>query len=210
MRTQKGNAMFYYISGKLVLTEANAAVIDNQGIAYRLTVSGSTHAKLSSKIGSDAKLFTYLNVREDGLDLFGFYTQEELNAFKLLISVSGVGPKAAMSVLSQMTPEKFAISVGMGDTKAISRAPGVGPKTAARIILELKDKIAKQLSAETAETGFSDDVGIAPAANTAEEALNALLVLGYTRGEAASALRGADPALSLEDLITSALKKLMK
>ncbi|MCQ2432115.1 MAG: Holliday junction branch migration protein RuvA [Clostridia bacterium] len=201
--------MFYYISGKLVLTEANAAVIDNQGIAYRLTISGSTHAKLSSKIGGDAKLFTYLNVREDGLDLFGFYTQEELNAFRLLISVSGVGPKAAMSVLSQMSPEKFAVAVGMGDTKAISRAPGVGAKTAARIILELKDKIAKQLSQEEAAQGFSGD-DFLPAKSNVEEAVNALLVLGYTRGEAASVLKGMDPAMPLEEMITAALKKLVK
>lgn len=201
--------MFYYISGKLVLTEANAAVIDNQGIAYKLTVSGSTHAKLSAKIGSDVKLFTYLNVREDGLDLFGFFTQEELNAYKLLTSVSGVGPKAAMSILSQMTPEKFAVAVGMGDAKAISKAPGIGPKIAARIILELKDKIAKQLSPAEAAEGLGGD-DFAPAASNAEEALNALLVLGYSRSEGAAALRGMDPSLTLEEMITAALKKLMK
>ncbi len=201
--------MFYYISGKLVAVETSAAILDNGGIAYRLTISGATHAKLSAKIGGDAKLFTYLHIKQDGIELFGFFSQEELHAFELLISVSGVGPRAALSVLSQLSPEKFAIAVGTGDAKAISKAPGVGAKTAARIILELKDKIAKQLSVDTEEDNGSATVDF-PAADAVEEARNALLVLGYTRGEAAAALKGIDVTLPLEAMITAALKKLMK
>ena len=200
--------MYYYISGILVTTEPNAAIVDNNGIAYRMTVSGTTLAKLSSKLNEKVKLFTYLNVYQDGIDLFGFWSQEELSAFKLLISVSGIGPKAAMSVLSQMTPEKLAIAVSCGDAKMISRAPGVGAKTAARIILELKDKLAKQISAE--DTGFVQKTDLEVPENNMTEALNALLVLGYTRGEAADVLKGMDPALTVEQMITAALKKLMK
>ncbi len=198
--------MFYSISGKLVTMETAAAVIDNHGIAYYLQISGTTHAKLASKLGADAKLFTYLNVKEDGIDLYGFYTQEELNAFKLLISVSGVGPKAAMSILSMLTPEKFAVAVGTGNEKAL-KAPGVGPKIAARIVLELKDKIAKELSASDGDFGGAETVSVG---SNADEAVNALMVLGYTRGEAASALKGLGAELSIEELITAALKKLVK
>lgn len=200
--------MYYYISGILVTTEPNAAIVDNNGIAYRMTVSGTTLAKLSSKLNEKVKLFTYLNVYQDGIDLFGFWSQEELSAFKLLISVSGIGPKAAMSVLSQMTPEKLAIAVSCGDAKMISRAPGVGAKTAARIILELKDKLAKQISAE--DTGLVQKADLEVPENNMTEALNALLVLGYSRGEAADVLKGMDPALTVEQMITAALKKLMK
>ena len=200
--------MFYSITGTLVTTEINAAVIDNNGIAFYLTVSAKTHAKLSPKLGERVTLFTYLNVREDGLDLYGFYSQEELHAYRLLISVSGVGPKAAMSILSQMTPEQFALAVGTGDTKAISKSPGVGAKTAARIILELKDKIAKQLSSD--DDGLAQDTDLLPGKDNLSEAMNALLVLGYTRGEATAVLKTVDTTLTLEEMITAALKKLMK
>lgn len=196
--------MFYSISGKLVTMETAAAVIDNHGIAYYLQISGTTHAALASKLGADAKLYTYLNVKEDGIELFGFYTQEELHAFKLLTSVSGVGPKAAMSILSMLTPEKFALAVGTGNEKAL-KAPGVGPKIAARIVLELKDKIAKEFS--SSDGGFADSAPMTVGSNV-DEAVNALMVLGYTRGEAASALKGLSATLSIEELITAALKKL--
>lgn len=199
--------MFYSVTGTLVTTEANAAIVDNNGIAFYLIISAKTHAKLSPKLGDKVTLYTYLNVREDGLDLFGFYSLEELSAFRLLISISGVGPKAALSILSQMTPEQFAVAVGTGDTKAISRSPGVGPKTAARIILELKDKIAKQLSTDTQGDTQND---LLPGKDVLSEAMNALLVLGYTRAEAASVLKTVDTTLSLEEMITAALKKLMK
>lgn len=200
--------MFYSITGTLVTTEINAAIVDNNGIAFYMTVSAKTHAKLSPKRGEKVTLFTYLNVREDGLDLFGFYTQEELNTFKLLITISGVGPKAALSILSQMTPEQFAVAVGTGDTKAIAKAKGLGAKTAARIILELKDKLAKQLAEDDSPADSAAE--LLPGRDNLSEAMNALLVLGYTRAEATAVLKTVDTTLPLEDMITAALKKLMK
>ena len=200
--------MFYSITGTLVTTELAAAVIDVNGVAFYCNISAKTHAKLSPKLGERVTLFTHLNVREDALDLFGFISQEELHAYRLLTSVSGVGPKAAMSILSHLTPEQFAVAVGVGDTKAISKAPGVGAKTATRVILELKDKIAKQLSTEQEDT--AGDTDLLPGRDNLSEAMNALLVLGYTRGEAASVLKTLDSTLPLEEMITAALKKLMK
>ena len=197
--------MYYYISGTLVATESGAAVVDNHGIAYRMTASATTLAKLSSKLNESVRLYTYLHVYQDGIELFGFFSQEELSAFRLLIAVSGVGPKAAMAVLSQMTAEQLALAVGTGDAKAIARAPGVGQKTAARIILELKDKLAGQISADPQDSGFSPDPGSASAMS---EALNALMVLGYSRAQASGALRGIDPGLTVEQMIPLALKKL--
>ena len=205
--------MFYYISGKLAHLETGVAVIDAGGVGYKLTISQTTYDAMppnrSVKEAPTVLLYTYMAVREDGIELFGFASETELASFKLLISVSGVGPKAAMSILSQLTPEQFACAVGLGDTKAISKAPGVGPKTAARIVLELKDKVAKQLSVDT-ETDMAGRQELMSGKDVLSEAMNALLVLGYTRGEAANVLKTVDPALSLEDTITAALKKLMK
>lgn len=193
--------MFYYIKGTLVYTDFSSAVIDTGGVAYKMTVSTSTLQQISC-LKNDVKLYTYMAVREDAVDLFGFYTLEELSLFKLLITVSGVGPKAAMGVLSAFTPERFAIVVGSEDVKALSKANGVGAKTAARIILELKDKVAKEMiSSKSAPIQSSGDFA---------DAQNALMVLGYTKAEAVKALSGISPALALEDMIKEALKKLMK
>ena len=193
--------MFYYIKGTLVHTDFSSAVIDTGGVGYKMTVSASTLSQIAS-LKNDVKLYTYMAVREDAVDLFGFYTLEELSLFKLLIIVSGVGPKAAMGVLSAFTPERFAIVVGNEDVKALSKANGVGAKTAARIILELKDKVAKEITS-------SKSVQIT-AGGAVTDALNALMVLGYTKAEATTALSGILPSLSLEDMIKEALKKLMK
>ena len=199
--------MFYYIKGELVLTDPTSAVVDCGGIGYKMSVSKNTLARLTKR-GEKVCLYTYFYVREDAVELLGFYTEAELEAFKLLITVSGIGPKAAMAILSVLTPEKFALAVTMGDTKAIAKASGVGSKTAARVVLELKDKIAKAMPVDT-ETGEvlpeSDELVFG---NT-EEAISALTVLGYSRQEAQSALKGVDPLLSLEDMITAALRKMM-
>ena len=200
--------MYYYICGELALTELNVAVIDCGGVGYKLTISGSTQGAVAGKIGQKVKLFTHLAVREDDMELFGFATQQELASFRMLISVSGVGPKAAMSILSHLTPEQFAVAVGVGDTKAISKAPGVGAKTAARIVLELKDKISREVQSDSSSDyteSFETD------SNKVADAQNTLMVLGYTRSEAISAMRGIDTAsLSLEDIIKESLKRLMK
>ncbi len=199
--------MYYYISGELVHTEQNMAVIDAGGVGYKLTVSTTALGKLAGKTGK-VKLYTYLSVREDALELFGFYSTEEAAVFRMLITVSGVGPKAAMSILSTLSPEQFALAVTSGDSKLLSKAPGVGAKTAARIILELKDKLLKQADAPTPDAAAP--VAGPPPSGIIGEAQNALLVLGYTRAEAAWATKDADPSAGLEAIIRDALRRLMK
>lgn len=200
--------MYYYISGELVLADPVNAVIDAQGVGYRINISGNTLGKLAGKIGSNVRLYTHLSVKEDAMELYGFYTLEELSSFRMLISVSGVGAKSAISILSLMSPERFAQAVVNGDAKAIAKAQGIGSKTAQRIILELKDKIGKELLTDgdyvlETETESSGSSNIAAATD-------GLLVLGYTRSEAAYALKGLDPSLDVEVLIRNALSKLMK
>ena len=206
--------MFYFIRGELALLEHNFAVVDAGGVGYKLTISGTTYSALAHSTSSEApkvKLYSHLSVREDGVELFGFASLEELNLFRLLLSVSGVGPKAAISILTQLTPEKLALAVCTEDKKQISKAPGVGPKTAARIILELKDKLhsAAEASAESGDTPVS--TSSSDAGSKSAEALDALMVLGFNRAAALDALRGIDIENSeLEDIIRTALKKLMK
>ena len=201
--------MYYYISGELVLAEPNTAVVDAGGVGYQLTISGNTLGKLAGKIGSKVKLYTHLSVREDAMELYGFSTMEELSSFRMLISVSGVGAKSAVSILSLMSPERFAVAVMNGDAKAIAKAQGIGSKTAARVILELKDKIKKEFAAED-DGGMTTEDLLPTKENNLSEAANALMVLGYTRVEASYALKGADPQADLEVLIKTALTKLMK
>ena len=137
--------MFYHIAGELVLLESTVAVIDCQGVGYGLTVSALTVHELSAQLHSRVKLYTHLQVREDGVELFGFRDLQELHIFRLLIGVSGVGPKAAMAILSVLSPSRLLYAIASEDTKAISQAQGVGGKTAARIVLELRDKAAEGL-----------------------------------------------------------------
>lgn len=208
--------MFYFIHGKLALLEPNFAVLDVGGVGYKLTISQTTHDAMPPHLSVSeppaVKLLTYLAVREDDIELFGFATQEELSAFKMLISVSGVGPKAAMSILSLLTPEKFAIAVCTEDKKTISKANGIGPKTAARIILELKDKLTKESSMQGISASAAADLtNIGTTSNgSLNDAVDALMVLGYSRAEALEALRGSDASIPTEDLIRLALKKLMR
>lgn len=200
--------MYYYISGELIIADPNMAVVDAGGVGYSLNISGHTLGKLAGKIGNKVRLYTHLAVREDAMELYGFYTLEELSSFRMLISVSGVGAKSAISILSLMAPERFAAAVMNGDSKAISKAQGIGSKTAQRIILELKDKIGKEISAD--DSDVSDTLTAVTGQNNLSEATNALMVLGYNRSEAAYALKGLDPSLDLETLIKNALSKLMK
>jgi len=201
--------LYYYISGELVLAEPNTAVVDAGGVGYQLTISGNTLGKLAGKVGNKVKLYTHLSVREDAMELFGFSTLEELSSFRMLISVSGVGAKSAVAILSLMSPERFAVAVMNGDTKAIAKAQGIGAKTAARVILELKDKIKKEFTVED-DGGMTAEDLLPVKENNLNEAANALMVLGYTRTEASYALKGADPHGDLETLIKTALTKLMK
>lgn len=205
--------MFYYISGGLALLEANCAVVDAGGVGYRLTISQTTHDALPRPVQPlpKVRLFTYMAIREDAVELFGFATNEELSAFKLLISVSGVGPKAAMAILSLLSPEKFALAVCSEDTKTLSKASGVGAKTAARIVLELKDKLLREAKEDNSAATALESIKPGAVSNRLTEAQDALIVLGYTRGEALTALRAIDTTgMELEDIIRAALKKLMK
>ena len=198
--------MFYYVSGTVAEIGPNLAVIDCGGVGYACATTNYTISRL--KKGERAKLFTYLHVREEIFELFGFSSQQELSSFKMLIGVSGVGPKAALAILSSTTPNNLALSIVTGDEKALTAAPGIGKKIAQRIILELEDKLAKE------QTSFSSDgpvpVIAAGGANKAGEASAALAVLGYGTPEIAAALKGVDMEQPLEEIIRQALKKMVR
>ena len=208
--------MFYFIKGPLVMSDLHTAVIDAGGVGYKLTISENTYRALPRMgAGGVVTLYTHLSVREDGVELFGFENERELSSFKMLLSVSGVGPKAAMAILSLLTPEQFALAVCTEDRQTISQANGIGPKTAARIILELRDKLMKERDIDddlsTAILDHSAEAAGAPARGKLTEAQDALLVLGYSRSEAQSVLKNIDTqALSVEDIIKEALKRLMR
>lgn len=201
--------MFYYLDGNVAHIGPNLAVIDCGGVGYACRTTANSISRLN--LGQRGKLYTYLNVREDLFELYGFATENERNCFQLLISVSGVGPKAALSILSSTTPETLAMCVITGDEKALTAAPGIGKKIAQRIILELKDKLAKgQLESAAGETYGGSGVTVIPE-NKMSEASAALAVLGYSSAEVAVALKGLDVEnLSLEEIIKQALKKMVK
>ena len=208
--------MFYFIRGALSLLRPTLAVIEAGGVGFKLTVSDRTYDALSPSAADnkEVKLFTHLAVREDDMELFGFADEQELDTFKLLTSVSGVGPKAAMAILSCFSPEKFALAVCTEDKKSIAKANGIGPKTAARIILELKDKMMAEGTLPTLgdAPATTASASFAPLSGTnISEAQEALLVLGYNRTEVLSVLHTIDTsAMGTEDIIRAALKKLMR
>ena len=201
--------MFYYIKGTLAHSDLACAVIDAGGVGYKMTVSQTTHDALPAT-GKEARLYTYMAVREDGIELFGFATTDELAAFKLLISVSGVGPKVAVSILSLLTPQKFTAVVCSEDKKTLAKASGVGAKTAARIILELKDKMSSGVV--FSDSSMNADVAAAQESTSEfSDAMDALSVLGFTRADILVALRGVDTSkMSAEEIIKTAMKKLVK
>ena len=198
--------MFYYVKGPVVHMAPYLAVVDCGGVGYACRTTNNTLARLRK--GENATLYTYLNVREDAMELYGFASENELNCFQLLIGVSGVGPKAALSILSSATPEGLATSIITGDEKALTVAPGIGKKIAQRIILELKDKLAKGQLSPGGESYGGTGVTVIPE-NKSSEAAAALAVLGYSQSEIAAALKGLDVEnLTLESLIKAALKKM--
>ena len=198
--------MFYYVSGTVAEIGPNLAVIDCGGVGYACATTNYTISRL--KKGERAKLFTYLHVREEIFELFGFSSQQELSSFKMLIGVSGVGPKAALAILSSTTPNNLALSIVTGDEKALTAAPGIGKKIAQRIILELKDKLTK----EQQEIGMPTAPGIvAGEKSKAVEAAAALAVLGYTQQDIAVAMKGVNVEnLPLEEIVRQSLKKMVK
>lgn len=200
--------MIYSITGKLITANFADAhyltVVEAGGIGYAIKTTHTTMTKMPAE-GNTATFYTYLYVREDALELFGFADLEELNCFKMLISISGVGPKAALSILSDMAPQKFALAIATGDSKAFTRCKGVGAKTAQRIVLELKDKITnEQLTVSVTERVPN----IEQVSSNAGEAISALVVLGYPQSEAAVAVAKLDQSLSVEEMIKLALKAL--
>ena len=185
------------------------SVIDCGGVGYACKTTNTTLAQL--KKGQRGKLYTYLDVGENAFGLYGFATANELNSFKLLIGVSGVGPKAALAILSAATPESLAMAIVTGDEKSLTAAPGVGKKIAQRIILELKDKMARESAATGLDFSGGAAVSVPAFTNKATEAAQALAVLGYTSAEVAQALKGVDvETLSLEEIIRQCLKKMVK
>lgn len=201
--------MFYYVKGPVAHIAPYLAVIDCAGVGYACRTTQTTLSYLER--GKEAKLYTYLNVREDAMELYGFYSENELSCFEMLLGISGVGPKAALAILSSTTPEGLATAIITGDERALTAAAGVGKKIAQRVILELKDKLAKgQLSAPGSESYGGTGVTVIPQ-NKASEAAAALAVLGYSSQEVALALKGLDlEALPLEEIVRQALKKMVK
>ena len=201
--------MYYYLSGTVAHIEPFLAVIDCGGVGYACRTTSFTLSRI--KTGEKAKLYTYLSVREDAMDLYGFFSQEALKLFQQLISVSGVGPKAALAILSASSPANLAMSIITGDEKALTRAPGVGKKIAQRVILELKDKLAKGQSVSgSGESVAGPAVTIIPQ-NKLSEASAALAVLGYSQAEINAALKGVDiDGQPLEQIIRLALKNMVK
>jgi Holliday junction DNA helicase RuvA len=199
--------MFYYLDGTVTVIEPNLAVVDVGGVGYACNTTMNTLSHL--EIGKKAKLYTYCNIKEDTFDIYGFYDTVEKRAFEMLISVSGVGPKAAVSILSSSTPASLAMSIINGNDKALTAAPGIGKKIAQRIILELKDKMSKDSSA-LQDAGF-----VSPAASTpggkVNDVVSALTVLGYAPAEITSALRTIDTdSLTVEEIIRQVLKGSLK
>ncbi len=192
--------MIYSVRGKLIHTTTSSAVVECAGVGYNCQTTINTLKQI--KIGTEVTLYTYLNVREDAMELFGFATATELETFKTLISVSGVGPKAGLAILSQLSPEQVAMAIATDDVKTITRAPGIGKKIAQRIILELKDKLAK---AAVSDSGFSAVSGEAAAAvsGNVPKAIEALGVLGYTPADVSPVLATLDSSLPVEQLIAS-------
>ncbi|MDE6672255.1 MAG: Holliday junction branch migration protein RuvA [Ruminococcus sp.] len=195
--------MIYSLKGILTVKDMNFIVVECNGVGYGCRTSYNTVTQLG-EIGSEVKIYTHMTVRDDNIELFGFATQQELNCFRLLISVSGVGGKAGTAILSDITPENFAFIVASGDSKAFTRIKGIGTKTAQRIVLELKDKI----SAESfSGKNISVPVSVADVSVSAvSEAMEALMVLGYSQGEIAPLLRKCDTNASTQEIIREVLR----
>ena len=196
--------MFYYLTGKITVMEANLAVVDCGGVGYACHTTAYTLSRLH--MGEEHRLYTYCNIREDAFDIYGFGSREELRCFELLLGVTGVGPKAALAILSVTTPDQFTLAVMTGDEQTMTMAPGVGKKMAQRIILELKDN----LTGELPEAGGAVAAVPAGIGNKASEAAAALASLGYSQSDIGMALTGIDvEQLSLEEIVRSALRAMV-
>ena len=198
--------MIYSVTGNVVYFDVNSVAVDVNGVAFRCMTTLTTSQKCAS-MGAKVTLYTYLNVREDAMELFGFYDKAEMDCFKMLITVNGVGPKMALAILSEMSADKVALSIAAGDHKALTKANGVGPKLAQRICMELKDKVGSLAVSGTVEADLSAVSATLENSNTAE-AVAALEMLGYSQSEASVAVSKIDSTLSVENIIKQALKML--
>jgi len=194
--------MIYSVRGNLILMDAGFAVVECGGVGYRVQTSVNTQKQL--KLNTEVMLYTYMNVREDAMELFGFASKSELSSFKLLIGITGVGPKVALAILSELSPEQIAMCVSSEDSKTLTRASGVGPKLAKRIVLELKDKFK---SVDTAGFEVKNNSVITDTGNVPKAAA-ALAVLGYSAADVTPILSRLDPNMSVEQMIAATLKQM--
>lgn len=196
--------MIYSVTGNVVAFDTSMVAVDVNGVAFHCITTLTTAQKCAS-VGSKVTLFTYMNVREDAIELYGFYEKNEMDCFKMLVTVNGVGPKMALAILSEMSADKVALCIASGDSKALTKANGVGPKLAQRMVLELKDKIGKMGISENTDFDVSSVSQTMNNSNTAE-AVAALEMLGYSQSEASVAVSKIDSTLSVEEIIKQALK----
>ncbi len=199
--------MFYSLTGTVIAQDLSSVAVSCGGVGFLCLTTANTLRDVQQ--GKEITLYTHLNVREDALDLFGFSSQYELEWFRHLIGVTGVGPKAALAILSQLPPEKLALCISAGDVKAITKAPGIGPKIAQRVILELKDKAKTAMTGTESGPVYESVAAVQDLPNTGE-AIAALTMLGYSQSDASVAVSKLDPALSVQDLIRGALKLLSR
>lgn len=200
--------MLYNLRGKLTVIDVNFIVVECGGVGFKCFTTLNT-SKTIGEIGKEINVYTYLAVREDAMDLYGFSTLAELDAFKLLITVSGIGPKAAVAILSELTPDKLAVCIASGDSKAITRAQGVGKKTAERVVLELKDKMGSIAVAKDTSGAVMSALSVTENSNAAE-AVEALVALGYSQSDAATVVGALDKSLTVDQMIRMGLKQLAK
>lgn len=200
--------MFYYLRGEVALIELNLVVMDCGGVGFSVNTTTNTISRL--KVGEQARLFTHCSIREDAFDIYGFATKAELDVYRLLISVTGVGPKAALAILSAVTPDGLKMAVVTQNEKMLTAAPGVGKKIAQRILLELKDKLG---AVTELDLSGGESVTVAPIGpgSRATEAVQALQVLGYEQNDINAAMKGIDTEhMETQDIIKAALKAMMK
>lgn len=199
--------MISSLRGRLIYSEKDYIIVECGGVGFKCNVSLNTIGKLP-KLNSDIFIYTFMSVKEDAIDLFGFFSLEEIDCFKLLLSVSGVGPKMAIALLSEFTADRIMLLIASGDAKSLTAASGVGNKLAQRIVLELKDKVGTTFN--VANVGDIAAVGNANVATNSKEAISALVSLGFSQSDAAMAVSKFDSSLSTEELIKLSLKELSR
>ena len=200
--------MIAYIKGQIELVGQDFVIVDHAGIGYQIFVPASVLGQMPAR-GSEVKIYTYLYVREDNMCLYGFLTRDDLNVFKLLITVNGIGPRGALGILSTISPDELRFAVLAGDTKTISKAPGIGSKTAQKLIIELKDKLKLE---DSLEALAGESSAAAPqSSDSVTEAVLAMVALGYSQTQALQAVRGCEitPEMTSDEILKLALKKIL-